>query len=429
MMSPDQLLAFDAYKQGLNVFLTGPGGTGKSKLIRNIYEDALQNERQVQVCALTGCAALLLECSAKTIHSWSGIGILKENVVERVLANRYAEQRWQKVDVLIVDEVSMMAAELFDALDELGKHFRGNRRPFGGIQLLFSGDFFQLPPVELNFCFESPRWVDTFHRSVVLTTMFRQKNQAFQAILNQLRVGQLSKSSYNALLAMVREGPAGVTQLVPTRAKAEDINGRKYAELATEERTYTMAEEYEPVKRKRAEDPRRFSSEQVAAESKHMRSNVRCEEKLKLKVGTQVMCVVNQGELCNGSQGVVVRFFQGNPVVKFKHGEEVVSPFKWKSENVPGVTVSQVPLVYAWAITIHKSQGATLDYAQIDAGSEIFACGQIYTALSRVRDAEGVFLSSFDKDKIKVNRKVCEFNRTLSPTLAPVSPALASPTP
>jgi ATP-dependent DNA helicase PIF1 len=242
-------------------------------------------------------------------------------------------------------------------------------------------------------------------------------------MLNQLRVGQLSKSSYNALLAMVREGPPDVTQLVPTRAKAEDINSRKYAELVSPEHTFNMADVYEPVRHKRsAEDPdpvrRRFSAEQIAGETKYLRANVRCEERLRLKVGTHVMCVVNQGELCNGSQGVVVRFLNGNPVVKFRHGEEVVGPHKWKSENVPGVSVSQVPLVYAWAITIHKSQGATLDYAQIDAGSEIFACGQIYTALSRVRDAEGVFLTSFDKDKIKVNRKVCDFNKTLTPALA-----------
>ncbi len=173
-MSPEQKLAFEKYKSGQNVFITGPGGTGKSAIIREIYKYATQREHNIQVCALTGCAAVMLDCKAKTIHSWAGIGLANgdiDTIVHRVDKNFFKKKDWRKTRTLIVDEVSMMSKRLFDILDIVGKTVRNNHsRPFGGIQLIFCGDFYQLPPVGINtedpdnsrFCFESENWFHTF---------------------------------------------------------------------------------------------------------------------------------------------------------------------------------------------------------------------------------------------------------------------------
>jgi ATP-dependent DNA helicase PIF1 len=164
---------------------------------------------------------------------------------------------------------------------------------------------------------------------------------------------------------------------------------------------------------------RQFSKEQIQTELLYLKGNLRCDEVVKLKIGSQVMCIVNieleKGQtLCNGSQGVITRISeQGLPVVKFGAFETVMGYHVWPSENIPGIGVSQLPLILAWALTIHKAQGATLDIAEIDAGSGIFECGQTYVALSRVKSIEGLYLTSFDASKIKVSRRVQEFYLSL----------------
>ena len=169
---------------------------------------------------------------------------------------------------------------------------------------------------------------------------------------------------------------------------------------------------------------RQFTREQIQTELLYLKANLRCDEIVRLKVGAQVMCIVNieldNGQtLCNGSQGVITRLSeQGLPVVKFaslgSSFETIMGYHVWPSENIPGIGVSQLPLILAWALTIHKSQGATLDIAEIDAGSGIFECGQTYVALSRVKSLEGLYLTSFDASKIKVSRKVQEFYSSIS---------------
>lgn len=170
--SEEQIRAFNKYIQRQNIFITGPGGTGKSALIKYIQKDAYKKCFDIQVCALTGCAAVLLECKAKTVHSWSGIGLgngtIEQNVT-KIMKNKFAKATWKETDILIVDEVSMMSKKLFEMLDAIGKAVRKSTKPFGGIQLIFSGDFYQLPPVgnkdepdTMKFCFESPLWNQIF---------------------------------------------------------------------------------------------------------------------------------------------------------------------------------------------------------------------------------------------------------------------------
>jgi ATP-dependent DNA helicase PIF1 len=163
-----------------------------------------------------------------------------------------------------------------------------------------------------------------------------------------------------------------------------------------------------------------YTKEQIQTELMFLQSNLRCEEIVKLKVGAQVMCIVNiqldNGDiLCNGAQGIVTDVsIQGMPVVKYKNGYQMtMSPHIWPSELIPGIGVSQVPLILAWALTIHKAQGSTLDIAEVDAGSGIFECGQTYVALSRVKSLEGLYLSSFDAKRVRINKKVQEFYEVL----------------
>jgi ATP-dependent DNA helicase PIF1 len=435
--SEEQIKAFTAYSQGKNIFVTGPGGTGKTALIKYIQKDAARKGFNIQVCALTGCAAVLLECKAKTLHSWAGIGLGKgtfDQLVTKISKNRFLKGNWKGTDILVVDEVSMMSQKLLELLDAIGKAIRKDSRPFGGIQLIFSGDFYQLPPVgdkddieTSKFCFESTLWSQTFSREnhIQLTKIFRQTDPVYQKILNQIREGRLKRSSNEMLLHSVgREILDNLcirpTKLFPTRNKVDQVNTREMNALNTEEQEFKL--KYHSDLEMTATEllkRRQFSKEQIQTELLYLKGNLRCDEVVKLKIGSQVMCIVNieleKGQtLCNGSQGVITRISeQGLPVVKFGAFETVMGYHVWPSENIPGIGVSQLPLILAWALTIHKAQGATLDIAEIDAGSGIFECGQTYVALSRVKSIEGLYLTSFDASKIKVSRRVQEFYLSL----------------
>jgi ATP-dependent DNA helicase PIF1 len=379
--SSEQSYAYDLYMKGHNVFLTGPGGTGKSKWIQTVST----SKKRIQVCAMTGCAAILLDCNAKTVHSWAGIGL---GDASKALGCKFARDRWRLTDVLIIDEISMMSDTLFELLDTVGKTIRKSSLPFGGIQLLFCGDFYQLPPVNAKFCFESPLWKSTFPLTVQLSILFRQKNETYQSILHEIRKGTISSKSKELLTARIREGN-GSTRLVPTRSKANFINDKEYVALSGPETTYTM----------KVSTKNKYDAE-------FLKKNILCDETIKLKVGTKVMCIVNVNEsLCNGSQGVIVRM-EDYPVVRFDSGEITIRPHCWTTDDS---SISQLPLIYAWAITIHKAQGATLNSAEIDLGNDVFECGQTYVALSRLTDIEGLFLTSLNVHKIKVNPKVVDF--------------------
>ena len=435
--SKEQQLAFDKYIKGNNIFITGPGGSGKSALIRKIKE---HSRKEVQVCALTGCAAVLLNCKAKTLHSWAGIGLgngtIEQNI-KKIQSSRYKKEVWKNTDILIVDEVSMLSLKLFDMLNEIGKVIRQNPRPFGGIQLIFSGDFYQLPPIKsgddldtMRFCFESDNWNSIFNKDcqIQLIKIFRQTDETYSTILNQIREGKIKKKSNDLLEKYVgREADEKLlvepTKLFPTKNKVEHINNSKMAALNTEEKEYDIkhvldVEMSSEEKRMRAQ----YSKENCQIELDYLSGNLICDKKIKLKVGAQVMCIINiqlpnDEMICNGSQGIITRFCPTTnlPIVKYNNGVEMTMVrYIWVSENIPGIGVSQVPLILAWALTIHKSQGATLDTAEIDVGSGIFECGQTYVALSRVKSLSGLYLTSFDANRIKINKKVKEYYELLT---------------
>jgi len=327
----------------------------------------------------------------------------------------------------------MLSLKLFDMLNEIGKAIRVNPRPFGGIQLIFSGDFYQLPPVgdkddidTQRFCFESNNWNTVFHNNnqIELKKIFRQTDDIYSTILNQIREGKIKKRSNDLLLQYVgrerdKKLVAEPTKLFPTKNKVEQININRMSALQTEEKEFKIRyiKDLE-MSNNEKETRRQFSEQDIQIELDFLAGNLMCEKEMKLKMGAQVMCIINiksdQGDIliCNGSQGIIIEFCNttGCPKVKYNNGiEMVMTRHIWSSDKIPGIGISQIPLILSWALTIHKSQGATLDAAEIDVGSGIFECGQTYVALSRVKSLDGLYLTSFDATRIRINKKVKEY--------------------
>ena len=439
-LSREQQLLFDKYVKGVNIFITGPGGAGKSELIRLIFKHAYSQFKEIYVTATTGCASIMLNCKAKTLHSWAGIGIgngTVEDLIHKIRSNKTAKIMWKNTDILVVDEVSMLSLKLFRTLNSIGKAIRRNSKPFGGIQLIFSGDFYQLPPVgnkdepeTQQFCFECDDWYETFHRDdqIELIKIFRQKDEIYSSVLNQIREGKIKRKASDLLSQYVGRtlSPDLIiepTKLYPTKRKVEQINISRMSNLKTQEKEFNLKYISDcEMSNSEKEMRKQFTDRDIQIEFDYLTSNLLCEKELKLKIGSQVMCIKNfkseKGDvlICNGSQGIIIDFcsITQYPIVKYNNGIEMrMMPFIWESEKIPGIGVSQIPLILSWALTIHKSQGATLDAAEIDVGSGIFECGQTYVALSRVKSLDGLYLTSFDPKRIFINKKVKEYYDSL----------------
>ena len=443
-LSSEQQIAFNKYKRGHNVFITGPGGTGKSHLVKTIKSDLESRGVKHAVCALTGCAAVLLNCCAKTIHSFAGIGLCAgevHDVVDKVIRNRRACTNWKTTHVLIIDEVSMLSTKVFEVLNKVAQVVRKNHsRPFGGMQVIFIGDFYQLPPVgrytepeTTMFCFQSPQWHSVFslENHVVLKTLFRQKDAKFIQVLEEVRQGVLSPESVEILQERKVAKFAGADGIVPTKlfpvnSDADRVNQIMYMKLKGEEHVYgieskrdfsTYVESATPIPVELMALCETLSKEDAEQQLSLFVEVCKLSTELRLKKGAFVMCLANldvDGGICNGSQGVIDDFVAVGgkmiPVVRFVNGVSMrIFPKVYQHGDYPRLGVQQLPLRLAWAFTIHKSQGITLDYAEMDLGSRVFECGQSYVGLSRVRSLEGLFLSEFDPRKIKTNPIVSEF--------------------
>lgn len=451
-LSPEQQYAFAKFAKGRNIFVTGPGGTGKTRLIQFLVDYMNSQGKTHQVCALTGCAAVLLNCKAKTIHSWSGIKLGKgpiDDIVRRVMRNRCNIKSWRETEVLIIDEVSMMSRKMFDLLDQIGRAARKNPgKAFGGIQLVFTGDFFQLPPIADyddpatgEFCFQHPKWNATFRQEdcIELKTFFRQTDPVYVKLLQEIRRGEISDKSIEVLdsrilrgkeIAPLKNGVAP-TKLFPIRSKVDFINNTTYEKLEGVEQVYHFKvttssrlhiDTGTPLTFEEISRCNELSSEQMKYEVESMTSSLQTDKTVRLKVGALVMCTVNldvERGICNGSQGIVLDFAEINtaldgaaivPIVRFSNGVIMrVGVHQRQCEEYPCIIISQIPLCLAWALTIHKIQGATLDSAEMDIGKSVFAAGQTYVGLSRVKTLDGLYLSDFNPMRIKANPLVVEF--------------------
>jgi ATP-dependent DNA helicase PIF1 len=307
--------------------------------------------------------------------------------------------------LLIVDEVSMLNIELFEKLDELGRMIRGRDQPFGGIQLLFSGDFLQLPAVKVDqLCFESPVWARCFKETIFLDEVIRQKDEVFVRILNQVRLGQIDDEGKRILGArdIKYDKTSGIlpTLLYPLNNDVNRINSKYYGLLDGEEHEYC-------IKYKWAKGVQRRDS---------YIDQIRLPATLHLKQGAQVMYLVNANDLFNGSRGVVTGFVSGMPIVLFKDGRAMPigeETLRIEADGQHVACYTQVPLKLAWATSIHKSQGSTLDFVKVDL-KKIFEYGQFYVALSRCSTLEGLYLRNINWALIKAHPTAVEFYNRMS---------------
>jgi len=429
-LSTEQKEAYDAILRGESIFLTGPGGTGKSHLIGLLAERLPALGRTLAITALTGCAALLLGNGAKTFHSWGGIGLGKETAEKLATSIKKVtplKKRWRDTDALIIDEISMMTPELLELINQIAKIVRKNEKPMGGIQMIFVGDFLQLPPVAkgglVKFAFESPVWHEIVKKTIQLKHIFRQKDPVFQTILDEARNGELSSQSLTVLksrrdLSWENE-PIQPTLLFSRNMDVDTINNAKLAQLECASQIFSAKTistgEQGPVDLQRIVEK--------------MDKDANYVQELTLKVGAQVMLITNLDQergLVNGSRGVVTGFKEliNWPIVRFKNNQYVtIEQHIWKSEHDKPVERSQIPLRLAYALTIHKAQGATLDCALIDIGMNTFEYGQAYVALSRLKSLDSLYIHEVTAGAFRAHPLVKKFYAGLYEAPAPLPPA------
>lgn len=404
-MNQDQALSI--LKSGKNTFLTGSAGTGKTYVLNQYINYLKARKIPVSITASTGIAATHLE--GTTIHAWSGIGI-KDSLSSRQLRDlktkKYLKKHMEKTRVLIIDEISMLHARQLDLVNQVIRSFRENEEAFGGLQLVLCGDFFQLPPIGNSsessrdkFSFMSASWLDAKLTICYLTEQFRQSDNEFSDVLNEIRSGTVSAESKERL------------------NRREDDNNNIASEELSEGSTRLYTHNID-VDRVNQDQLKRLEGRAKTFDSK-LKGNLKLGETisksimappvLQLKEGAKVMFVKNNYEkgYLNGSMGKVLRFDkEGIPIVRLTNGMDLkAEPEEWRVEDETGkllVSYTQVPLRLAWAITVHKSQGMTLDSAVMDLG-KTFERGQGYVALSRVKSLEGLSLLGLNDTALQVD--------------------------
>ncbi|PIU15394.1 AAA family ATPase [bacterium (Candidatus Gribaldobacteria) CG08_land_8_20_14_0_20_39_15] len=386
--------AIEILKTGANVFLTGEPGSGKTYIV-NQYADYLRASNiQTAITASTGIAATHL--NGLTIHSWSGIGIkekLSRNDLEKITNSRYITNRVAKANVLIIDEISMLEAGTFALVDLVCQKIRGSGKPFGGLQIVAVGDFFQLPPISKNgknsqFAFQSNVWEKTNFVVCYLTEQYRQDDQEFLTILSAIRANGFTASHLQSIQTRIIElaqSPKDITRIFSHNVDVDAINSQELAGLPGKAKVFYM-----------------FSRGRESFVA-NLKKGCLSPEVLELKIGACVMFTKNNVKegFVNGTIGKVVGFNQETayPVVQITNGEQVeVWPMEWTVEENGSIKarITQIPLRLAWAITIHKSQGMSLDCAVMDL-QKTFEFGQGYVALSRVRRLSGLYLLGYNR--------------------------------
>jgi len=419
-LTDDQNVAFDAFKEGKNLLITGPAGTGKSHLIRKMSLYAQRIKKTMAITAMTGAAAYIV--NGKTLHSWAGIGLGDKPapIIAQKILNSYPKKiKWQRCNILIIDEVSMMNALLFELLEEVSRLVRQNEKPFGGIQVVLLGDFYQLPPVgkteqEQKFCFESPVWINVIEKTVILREIMRQKDPVFQKILQEVRIGEPSLETIEILMSRVGIEPDISSGIVPTllsskKLDVEKMNQREFRKLAGLDII-----QYDAVYEIVGERKKAMKEEEMNIWIDVIDKDNNYDKSIQITENAQVMLLKNidqENGLVNGSRGIVIGFENDLPVVRFMNGTTQTigyAEYLFEISNVSTIVAKQIPLSLAWCTTIHKSQGQSLDSIKMNIGSNIFEYGQTYVALSRARTLENLYIEEFDPKKIRVHPKVKE---------------------
>lgn len=396
--------------EGSSVFLTGAPGAGKTYVLNEFIHRAQRRGKRIAVTASTGIAATHI--SGSTIHSWSGLGIkdsLSEWDLENLHNNDRLIKRYNSVDILVIDEISMLHGKRFDMVDQVCKLLRDNDKPFGGLQVVVVGDLFQLPPVSrgnevIDFAHTSRAWRELDPKICYITEQHRQTEigDGLLDLLEAMRRGDINEMHEELLRNRIGKRPGeGVvaTKLYSHNTDVDSINSRQLAALDGPKHTYRMA------------------TSGSKAKIEQFVKTLLAPEELTVAEGAEVMFVVNdyaQG-FANGTRGRVVDFAHGQPVVQLQSGKEiVVESHEWNltEDGKIRATATQLPLRLAWAITIHKSQGMSLDGAYMDL-SRSFTPGMGYVALSRVRSIGGVYLVGINNMALQLHPDIYEFDSEL----------------
>ncbi len=400
--------ALKILKAGRNVYLTGAAGSGKTHILNEYISYLKDRGVGIGVTASTGIAATHL--GGVTIHSWSGIGIrdyLSDMDIDAMESKKYLWKRFERTSVLLIDEISMLSPQMLDNVDRICKAFKRNDSPFGGMQIVLSGDFFQLPPIvkgssEIEFAPRARVWREADIRVCYLHEQFRQDDNTLENILNEIRRGQVSEKTKQILLAQKNKKlPENITptRLYTHNADVDTLNQKELDKLPGTEREFEM------------------TSNGRASIIKTLKKSILAPEILKLKKDAVVMFVKNNFDesYVNGTLGVVKDFKGGMPVVKTFSGDKIyVSHTEWMVEEDGKVLakVEQLPLRLAWAITVHKSQGMSMDAAEIDL-SKTFVPGQGYVAISRLRKLDGLILSGINEMAFETHPDVSTLDQYL----------------
>lgn len=417
-LTDDQNIAFEAFKEGKNILVTGPAGTGKSHLIKKIVSYCERTFKNIGITAMTGAAAYII--NGKTLHSWGSLGIGDKSAAElasKILKSYPKKMKWLKCNIIVIDEVSMMNAPFFELFEETARLVRQKDRPFGGIQVVLLGDFFQLPPVgkteeERKFCFESPIWENVIEKTIILREIMRQKDAVFQKVLQEVRIGELSDESIAILQSRVGIEPDISSGIVPTllsskKSDVEKINKREFNKLPSRD-----IMQYDPIYQIVSESKKKIGEEEMEFLKNIIDKENNYEKSIQITENAQVMLLKNIDQelgLINGSRGIVIGFDNDFPIVKFMDGTIQTigySEYTFEISAVTSIVAKQIPLSLAWCTTIHKSQGQSLDSIKINIGRNIFEYGQTYVALSRARTLENLYIEEFDPQKIRVHPKV-----------------------
>lgn len=423
-----QAQALHIMLEGNSVFLTGAPGAGKTYVLNQFIREATRAGKNVAVTASTGIAATHI--GGTTIHSWSGLGIkdfLTDWDRERLQSTERLVKRYNATDVLVIDEISMLHGKRLDMVNEVAKLLRKSDKPFGGIQVVLVGDLFQLPPISrggelVDFAHLSAAWEELSPKICYITEQHRVgQGDALLDLLQAMRRGDVNELHEAALQERLREQRPGdlvVTRLYSHNMDVDSINQKHLKEIEHDGKVYQM------------------QTSGQAPKIETLIKSVLAPETLELKTGAEVMFVANNFPLgfVNGTRGRVIDFVDNLPVVALANGKEIkVERHSWKLEE-DGKTraeVAQLPLRLAWAITIHKSQGMSLDAAEIDL-SRSFTPGMGYVALSRVRSMDGVYLTGVNQMALQLHPLIFAFDEELrdaSESLANITPDYEAPAP